>query len=144
MPDTPLPSLDPDVLDLRVTDPALAAAIADVLGEADAGRWPLRLIDRDASLWSSDPEVQEAIDKRLGWLDAPRDFSERIPALEGFGEAIRDAGFRAVLVLGMGGSSLAPDVLIAAFGDLPDWPIVRVLDSTDPAAVRAADDLVAG
>jgi len=138
MSDTPLPFLDPDVLDLRVTDQALLAAVADALRQADAERWPLRLVDRDASLWSADPAVQEAIGRRLGWLDAPRDFSERIPALEGFGEAIRDAGFGAVLVLGMGGSSLAPDVLAAAFGDLPDWPVVRVLDSTDPATVRAA------
>ena len=140
MPDTPIPSLDPGVLDLRLTDPALAAAVAQALRQADEERWPLRLIDRDASLWSSDPGVQEAIGKRLGWLDAPRDFSERIPALEGFGEGTRDAGFTTALVLGMGGSSLAPDVLASTFGDLPDWLAVRVLDSTDPAAVRAAWD----
>jgi glucose-6-phosphate isomerase len=138
MPDTPTQLPDPDVLDLRVTDPALAAAVVDVLRQADAERWPLRLVDRDTTLWSTDPAVQEAIGTRLGWLDAPREFSEQIPALEGFGEGIRDAGFTSVLVLGMGGSSLAPDVLISAFGDLPDWPVVRVLDSTDPAVVRAA------
>jgi len=138
MPDMPTTLPDPDVLDLRVADPALAAAVADVLAQADAGNWALRLVDRDTTLWSADPAVQDEIGKRLGWLDAPRHFSDLIPALEGFGEGIRDAGFTNVLVLGMGGSSLAPDVLISAFGDLPDWPVVRVLDSTDPAAVRAA------
>jgi transaldolase / glucose-6-phosphate isomerase len=138
MPDTPTTLPDPDVLDLRVADPALARAVTDVLAQADAGSWSIRLVDRDVTLWSTDPAVQDGIGKRLGWLDAPRHFSDEIPALEGFGEGIRDAGFTTVLVLGMGGSSLAPDVLISAFGDLADWPMVRVLDSTDPAAVRAA------
>ena len=101
-----------------------------------------RLFAKDASLWSADARVQEAIGERLGWLDAPTEFAERIGALEGFGEGLRDAGFTTAIVAGMGGSSLAPDVLNRTFGPAEDWLALRVLDSTDPVTVAATvDDL---
>ena len=135
-----LPTFAPDTLDARIQDPALAQAVAAALRRADDERWVERLHDRDATLWSADAAVQAKIANRLGWLDAPRDFGEQVPALEAFGDGIRTAGFTAALVAGMGGSSLAPDVLADAFRDIPDWLSVRVLDSTDPAAVQAAWD----
>ena len=105
-------------------------------------RWAERLWDRDPSLWSANPAVQAAISDRLGWLDAPAHFADRIAALEGFGEGARDAGFTTAVVGGMGGSSLAPDVLHRTFGTTEGWLDLRVLDSTDPAAVAAVvDDL---
>ena len=104
--------------------------------------WAERLFAKDTSLWSSDARVQQAISERLGWLDAPAHFTDRIAALEGFGEGTRDAGFTTAIVAGMGGSSLGPDVLAKTFGADEDWLSLRVLDSTDPAAVAAAvDDL---
>ncbi len=136
----PLPTFAADALDARIHDPALARAVEAAVGRADAERWVERLHDRDATLWSEDPEVQARIANRLGWLDAPRDFGDQVPALEAFGEGIRAAGFTAALVAGMGGSSLAPDVLADAFRDIGGWLTVRVLDSTDPAAVEAAWD----
>ncbi|MDR3546539.1 MAG: hypothetical protein P4L30_12315 [Candidatus Limnocylindrales bacterium] len=136
----PLPMFAPDALDARIHDPALARAVEAALRRADAERWVERLHDRDGTLWSEDPEVQARIANRLGWLDAPRDFGDQVPALEAFGEGIRAAGFTAALVAGMGGSSLAPDVLADAFRDIAGWLTVRVLDSTDPAAVEAAWD----
>jgi glucose-6-phosphate isomerase len=135
-----LPMFAPDALEAHIVDPALVRAVEAALLRADAERWVERLHDRDASLWSADPEVQAKIANRLGWLDAPVDFGEQVPALEAFGESIRSAGFTATLVAGMGGSSLAPDVLADAFRDISDWLAVRVLDSTDPAAVEAAWD----
>ena len=135
-----LPTFAADALDARLHDPALARAVEDALRRADDEHWVERLHDRDSTLWSADPAVQAKIADRLGWLDAPRDFGSQVPALEAFGEGIRAAGFTAALVAGMGGSSLAPDVLIDAFRDVADWLAVRVLDSTDPAAVRAAWD----
>ena len=135
-----LPTFAPDALDARIHDPALARAVEAALRRADDERWIERLHDRDGTLWSTDPAVHEKIANRLGWLDAPRDFGEQVPALEAFGESIRAAGFTAALVAGMGGSSLAPDVLADAFRDVADWLAVRVLDSTDPAAVQAAWD----
>jgi len=140
MAETTLPSFAPGTLDARIDDPALAAAVAAALARADEERWSERLHDRDTTLWSSDPAIQEKIANRLGWLDLPVDFSVQVPALEAFGETIRDAGFTAAIVAGMGGSSLAPEVIATAFGDVEDWLTIRVLDSTDPDAVRAAWD----
>jgi glucose-6-phosphate isomerase len=140
MAETTLPSFVPGTLDARIDDPALAAAVAAALARADVERWSERLHDRDTALWSSDAAVQEKIANRLGWLDLPVDFSDQVPALEAFGETIRDAGFTAAIVAGMGGSSLAPEVIASAFGDVEDWLTIRVLDSTDPDAVRAAWD----
>ena len=105
-------------------------------------RWVKRLWDRDPTLWSANERVQAAILDRLGWLDAPQHFTEQIAALEGFGEGVRDAGFTTAVVGGMGGSSLAPDVLHLTFGSSEGWLGLRILDSTDPAAVAATvDDL---
>jgi len=138
MAETTLPSFAPGTLDARIDDPTLSAAVAATLARAAGERWSDRLHDRDVTLWSSDPAVQEKIANRLGWLDLPIDFSLQVPALEAFGETTRDAGFTAAIVAGMGGSSLAPAVIATAFGDLEDWLAIRVLDSTDPAAVAAA------
>jgi transaldolase/glucose-6-phosphate isomerase len=138
MAETTLPSFEPGTLDARIDDPTLAAAVAAAVARADDERWAGRLHERDTTLWASDPAVQEKVANRLGWLDLPMEFSERIPALEAFGETMRDAGFTTVIVAGMGGSSLAPEVIATAFRDVEDWLPIRVLDSTDPAAVAAA------
>jgi len=105
-------------------------------------QWATRIWDRDPMLWSTNERVQAAIADRLGWLDAPAHFGEQVAALEGFGEGVRDAGFTTAVVGGMGGSSLAPDVFHRTFGTADGWLDLRVLDSTDPAAVAATvDDL---
>jgi transaldolase/glucose-6-phosphate isomerase len=117
-------------------------AYLDAAERAREESWPERLFAKDPSLWSDDPRVQAAIADRLGWLDAPAHFTAHIAALEGFGEGIRDAGFTQAVVAGMGGSSLAPEVLARTFGSGDGWLELRVLDSTDPAAVAATvDDL---
>jgi len=120
--------------------PAEAELWSTAARRAVAESWAQRVFDRDPSLWSSDPEVQATIVDRLGWLSAPRHFLEQAPAIEAFGEAIRGDGFGAAIVGGMGGSSLAPEVLRQTFGALPDWLDIHVLDSTDPAAVSALTD----
>ena len=119
-----------------------AAAIGAAVDRARDERWVERLFDRDPSLWSADPAVQAAIADRLGWLDAPTHFTAQIAALEGFGEGLREAGFTTAVVMGMGGSSLAPEVLHRTFGTAEGWLDLRILDSTDPAAVRALLDAV--
>jgi transaldolase / glucose-6-phosphate isomerase len=139
MPDSAAPfSASPPSLTLGAGTTAFDEAVARARDEG----WAERLFAKDTTLWSSDARVQEAIAERLGWLDAPEHFTDRIPALEGFGEGIRDAGFTTAIVAGMGGSSLAPDVLARTFGADADWLDLRVLDSTDPAFVAATvDDL---
>ena len=123
--------------------PKDAQATLDPLVErATRDRWAARLFDRDASLWTDDPAVASAIGDRLGWLDAPAHFSLNAPALEGFGDGIREAGFDNAVVMGMGGSSLAPDILHRTFGTTEGYLGLRILDSTDPVAVAATvDDL---
>jgi transaldolase / glucose-6-phosphate isomerase len=118
------------------------SAYQEAVGRARDEGWAERLFARDTTLWSTDPRVRAAIADRLGWLDAPAHFAGQIAALEGFGEGIRDAGFTTAIVAGMGGSSLAPEVLVRTFGSGDGWLDLRVLDSTDPAAVAATvDDL---
>ncbi|HEU0237510.1 MAG TPA: hypothetical protein VFR14_13815 [Candidatus Limnocylindrales bacterium] len=122
--------------------PDAAAALSSAADRARDERWAERLFDRDTTLWSTDPIVQAAIADRLGWLDAPAEFTDRIAALEGFGEGIREAGFTTAVVMGMGGSSLAPEVLHRTFGTADGWLDLRILDSTDPVAVGALLDAV--
>jgi len=112
-----------------------AAAYDAAVERARDERWAERLFDRDPSLWSSDARVQAAIADRLGWLDAPEHFSDHIPDLEGFGQGIVAAGFRTAVVMGMGGSSLAPEVLARTFGTKDGAVAIEILDSTHPDAV---------
>jgi transaldolase / glucose-6-phosphate isomerase len=128
---------------MRIRLPAEAQARLDAAAaRATAERWAARLFERDTSLWTDDENVAEAIADRLGWLDAPAHFALQAAALEGFGDGIRDAGFDTAVVMGMGGSSLAPDILHRTFGSTEGYLGLRILDSTDPAAVAAVvDDL---
>ena len=136
-----VPDADTPAPGLRLA-PAEATLWSAAAARSQAENWVERLFDRDPSLWSSDPVVQAGIADRLGWLDAPEHFLAQVPALEGFGEGLRADGFTAAVVAGMGGSSLAPEVLLRTFGVAPDWLELRVLDSTDPVAVGAVvDDL---
>ena len=136
---------DPDPTALVAPRFALGDAAAAYRAAVDRARteeWATRLFARDVRLWSSDPRVGEAIANRLGWLDAPAHFVERVAGLEGFGDAVVDEGYTTAVVAGMGGSSLAPDVLQRTFGTLEGYLAVRILDSTDPAYVAATlDDL---
>jgi len=136
---------DPASTSIRAPGFALgeaADAYAALVGQARTEQWATRLFDRDVTLWTNDPEVGGAIADRLGWLDAPEDFGDNIAALEGFGDGAVQAGFTTAVVAGMGGSSLAPDVLHRTFGSQDGYLDLRILDSTDPAAVAAVlDDL---
>jgi transaldolase / glucose-6-phosphate isomerase len=117
-------------------------AIDALLDQANLDSWAERLFDRDTTLWSDDADVRADIADRLGWLDAPAHFTRQAGALEGFGDGIREAGFDTAVVMGMGGSSLAPDILHRTFGSAEGYLALRILDSTDPAAVAATvDDL---
>ena len=128
-------------IELRLPS-AEQATVDELVARATEERWAERLFDRDTSLWTDDPDVAANITDRLGWLDAPEHFTLQIPALEGFGDGAIEAGFDGAVVMGMGGSSLAPDVFHRTFGTTEGYLGLRILDSTDPAAVAAAvDDL---
>ena len=93
-----------------------------------------RIWDRDPSVWSNADE-----DRWLGWLTLPMQDSEgAMPAVQ-FAKAIRQEGTTDVVLLGMGGSSLAPEVMRAIIGRTEGYPSLHVLDSTDPAQIRAVE-----
>jgi transaldolase / glucose-6-phosphate isomerase len=120
---------------------ALADALQKTSERAVAERLASRIWDRDTSVWTADPAVAATIANRLGWLDAPAHFADEVPALEAFAAGIREEGFGRAIVCGMGGSSLAPDVLARSYARSAHGLPVLVLDSTDPTAVRAVEAL---
>jgi glucose-6-phosphate isomerase len=122
---------------LRLPAPA-RQAYDDAMRRALDETWVARLWQRDAGLWTTDEAAVRSIGNRLGWLDAPQEFRDRLPALEAFGRAAREEGFEAALVAGMGGSSLAPEVLARSLAASEPGLRLRILDSTDPQAVAAA------
>jgi len=93
-----------------------------------------RLWSRDASLWTGADEASW-----LGWLGIAGEQLGRVGALRDLAHEARAAGFTHALVLGMGGSSLCPEVLKTTFGQIPGHPELFVLDSTDPVQIRAIE-----
>jgi transaldolase / glucose-6-phosphate isomerase len=115
----------------------LAAAVKESLAEWRAQGNVRKLWGRDASLWSGRDEAQW-----LGWLGITNDQLGHIERLTVIREAARTAGFSQVLLLGMGGSSLGPEVIKTTFGTISGFPELHVLDSTDPAQVKAFENKV--
>jgi glucose-6-phosphate isomerase len=107
-------------------------AQGDAAARAARGLWA-----KDTRTWSTDSGVQEKIANRLGWLDSPALMASSLDRLRTFADGVRRDGFTDVVLLGMGGSSLAPEVLRAVVGVRPGSPRLHMLDSTDPAAVRS-------
>ena len=116
------------------TDEAVADAALAHLESTEVGK---RLWAEDTTLWSADPMVRAAIANRLGWLHTPAAMRGQVPDLQRFAGDVRADGITDVVLLGMGGSSLAPEVMQAAFGAAPGHPRLTVLDSTDPGQIRA-------
>lgn len=118
---------------------SLAASYRDALDRLVSQQAPARLFDRDPSLWKAEPAHAAVIRNRLGWLDSPAWLVARRDELRAFASGVRKEGFTRILLLGMGGSSLAPEVLQRSLRAGPGAPTLAVLDSTDPAAVRSAE-----
>ncbi len=89
-----------------------------------------RIWERDSTIWTGSGEA-----KWLGWLDEPRRMRERVEELAAFADAVADEGLDAIVLLGMGGSSLAPEVLRRTFRG----EAFHVLDTTHPQAIRALE-----
>jgi glucose-6-phosphate isomerase len=95
-----------------------------------------RLWNRDGSLWA--PEGTPEVTDRLGWLDIAERLAAEIDGLRAFGAEVRDAGITDAVLLGMGGSSLGPEVFRRSYGE--GAIRLHVLDSTHPDAIRATRD----
>ncbi len=127
-------------MDTTLTLPgSLQAAVGEAIAKAVGERWASRIWASDTSLWTDEPETADKIAHRLGWLFAPTFFQDEVAELTAFGEAAARDGYTDVLVCGMGGSSLAPEVLTLVYPESDKGLKVHVLDSTDPAAVAAYD-----
>ncbi|MEA2357515.1 MAG: transaldolase / glucose-6-phosphate isomerase [Solirubrobacteraceae bacterium] len=130
------PSIDawiPDELEPRIAERVKRAA------EEDVAR---RIWGKDDTLWG--PAGQPEVADRLGWLSVTDAMEDQLADLQAFADAVRDEGVADVVLLGMGGSSLAPEVIARSFGAQEGRPRLHVLDSTDAGAVRdveAAIDL---
>lgn len=91
-----------------------------------------RIWNRDATLWKQEPSHQKVIVNSLGWLTVASQMLKVVEELKGFAENVRASGeFDHVMVCGMGGSSLCPEVLRQTFGPQEGFPELLVLDSTD-------------
>ena len=99
-----------------------------------------RLWAKDTSLWF--PETMPEISDRLGWLALPEMMHEQLDELVSFAKEVKDEGIRHAVLLGMGGSSLAPEIFQKTFGNAPGHPKLIVLDSTHPDAVRLIENKI--
>jgi transaldolase / glucose-6-phosphate isomerase len=118
----------PDDVEPRVADRVSKAAQEDVAR---------RIWRKDDTLWG--PAGQPEVANRLGWLTVTDAMTDGLANLQAFADEIRDEGVADVVLLGMGGSSLAPEVIRRSFGDQEGRPRLHVLDSTDAGAIRAVE-----
>ncbi|UWU79024.1 bifunctional transaldolase/phosoglucose isomerase [Bradyrhizobium huanghuaihaiense] len=126
------PALDRQQLSLG---DGLGKAVAKSTEEWRASAKIRRLWQRDKSVWTGTDE-----DKWLGWLDSAA--KADVADYEDYAGRVKGQKFSDAVVLGMGGSSLGPEVLAETFGKKPGFPKLHVLDSTDPAQVRAMEDKI--
>jgi len=99
-----------------------------------------RIWTKDHTLWFSEPKPE--IRDRLGWLVLPEMMHQKLEDFVSFAEGVKEEGKTHVVLLGMGGSSLAPEVFQNIFGNAPGYPELLVLDSTHPAAVQSIQEKI--
>jgi transaldolase/glucose-6-phosphate isomerase len=117
----------------------LADSVAKRIAQLDADSVPARVWAHDPTLWADDPEGQAEVKIRLGWLDSIEDARKRLDGYLSFAKQIHEEGIDRVLVIGMGGSSLTPEVfssLLAGAG-IEAKLSLAIIDSTDPGQVAA-------
>ncbi len=130
-----VPTLD----DLVCGDPATSQAARRALGGLIERRVPQRIRERDHTVWRSDPRE---IADRLGWLDAGDFLRPHLAELNAFVDQVRGEDFQDVVLLGMGGSCLGPEVLRSSYGPVSGYPRLTMLDSTVPGQVAAVSSAV--
>src|SRR5688572_2684402 len=116
----------------------IAASLEQAYSRLSETRFSDALWSRRVAVWTDDPVTQQKIANRLGWLDSVEFATSELARVRSFADSIKVAGVTDVVLFGMGGSSLAPEVMRRVLGVTPGWPRFRVLDSVDPDAVREA------
>ena len=113
-----------------VLSPELRGAVDLAAAEWQANNKVDRLWQKDPGLWTRDGE-----EKWLGWMDIVERQRKDLANLAELAADVETGGFKTVLLLGMGGSSLCPEVLAETFGQQTGFPKLHIVDSTDPAQV---------
>ncbi len=103
-----------------------------------------RILKNDPLIWKEDPSHHKEIRERLGWMRAPKETATRLAEIAEFVADVKAHKYAYAVLLGMGGSSLAPEVFQTIFGNKPGHPKLVILDSTDPRRVADVDKLIAG
>ena len=130
----------PETIDSSLPD-ALEPLIHELVKRAETERVARRIWSKDDTLWG--PAGQAEVADRLGWLNAHDTYADAIDDLEAFAIDVAEAGYTDTVLLGMGGSSLAPEVLRRSYGGAQHERLrLHVLDSTDPGAVLAIERAV--
>jgi transaldolase/glucose-6-phosphate isomerase len=128
---------------LAQVDPRQAEeAIAQASSQLQSDNALARLWNRDTSLWPGDEAERAAMAERMGWLDEPQRQRAALAELHTYSSWVRDQGFSHAVLVGMGGSSLCPEVLRQTFGVRPGFPDLIVLDSTDPDQIQSVVDRI--
>lgn len=116
---------------------SLRGAVEAASADWQANSKVARFWKKDSMLWTQDGE-----EKWLGWIDIVERQQRDLPAFAELAAEVKSAGFKSALLLGMGGSSLCPEVLAETFGQQSGFPGLHIVDSTDPAQVKAARDKI--
>ena len=112
-------------------------AVRNALDDLQAKDFVRRIWAKDPTLWHEDPAHQAIIRNALGWLSLSEQQIRHVSRLQAFADEVKNAGFTDILLLGMGGSSLCPEVYQMTFGVIQGYPELHVLDSTVPSQVRS-------
>lgn len=115
---------------------SLGKAAQSALRDLDARDIVSRIWQGDFRVWADGPAE---ISDRLGWLELPASMGRQVAELDGFTGEVLSCGYRHVALLGMGGSSLGPEVLRRTFGNRPGYPELLALDATLPSWIEAVD-----
>ena len=121
---------------------AFDAAVHAALDDLQAKDFVRRMWAKDPTLWHEAPAHQTIIRNALGWLSVSEQQVRHLSRLQAFADDVKNAGFTKILLLGMGGSSLCPEVCRMTFGVIPGYPELHVLDSTIPSQVRSFEETV--
>jgi glucose-6-phosphate isomerase len=115
------------------------AVSADLKGAFDAASADWQSNNKIDRFWKKDPSLwtRDGEEKWMGWIDIVERQQKDLASFAELGGDVKSADFATVLLLGMGGSSLCPEVLAKTFGKRPEFPALRIVDSTDPAYILA-------
>ncbi|MGD1108021.1 MAG: bifunctional transaldolase/phosoglucose isomerase [Terracidiphilus sp.] len=120
------------------------AVSSDLRGAVDAAAADWQANKKVELFWQKDPALwtRDGEEQWMGWIDIVERQQKDLGSFAELGGDVKSADFQSVLLLGMGGSSLCPEVLAKTFGPQPGFPELHIVDSTDPAQVKAACDAV--